>query len=72
MLNSKERKKLVEFLNSENDEFDMSNYNTIIRLWNLGNSKKKVDKNLEMPYYKTINDNKQNITWEQIFMQYFQ
>ena len=36
----------------------MSNYKTIIRLWNLGNSKKKVDKNLEMPDYKTINDNK--------------
>ena len=58
ILNSKERKKLVEFLKQKNEEFDITNYQTIIRLWNLGNSKKKVDKNFKMPDYKEIEDNK--------------
>lgn len=59
ILNSKERKLLVKFLSSMNDEFDnLTNYQVIVRLLNMNNSSKKIKSSIEMPNYSTIKDNK--------------
>lgn len=54
-LNSKQRKELVNFLNSiSEDDESKTNWQVLIIEWNRNNSSKKVDKNLQMPNYLNL------------------
>ena len=50
VLNSKQRKSLVEFLSKDFDE-DTTNREYLIMTWNANNSKSKISKKLPMPNY---------------------
>lgn len=51
ILNSKQRKDLMEWLLSNNEDLDVSNYTAIIILWNMNNRKLKLNKDREIPNY---------------------
>ena len=53
VLNSKQRKSLVDFLNKPFDE-DTSNWEYLIMTWNANNSNKKLSKKMPMPDYTNI------------------
>jgi len=60
-LNSKHRKQLVAFLLSEPDDEDspfQRNWDALIYEWNRNNSDNKVSKDIEVPDYTKIVDNK--------------
>lgn len=51
-LDSNMRKQLVQFLKMENeDDETKTNWDIVVIEWNRNNSKRKVDKNIEMPNY---------------------
>ena len=56
-LNSKMRKYLIKFLQS-NDEYGELNWKVLIKEWNRNNSNMKVDINTTMPDYSDIEDNR--------------
>ena len=53
VLNSKQRKSLVDFLKNTFDE-DTSNWEYLIMTWNANNSNKKLSKKMPMPDYTNI------------------
>ena len=53
VLNSKERKQLLDFLNYSN-ELGVSNWRYLLLSWNTNNSTKKVNMNIQMPDYTNI------------------
>ena len=53
ILNSKQRKSLVDFLKNTFDE-DTSNWEYLIMTWNANNSNKKLSKKMPMPDYTNI------------------
>ena len=53
VLNSKQRKQLVDFLNNSN-ELGVSNWKYLLLSWNTNNSTKKVNINIQMPDYTNI------------------
>lgn len=56
VLNSSERKDLVKFLSSEDEDEDdgRTYWDTLIREWNRNNSSKKIPLDLEMPDYRNM------------------
>lgn len=55
--NSKERKELVSFLQSKskNKRFkDFTNWEVLLSLWNMNNSKVEIDEDVEMPNYLNL------------------
>lgn len=57
VLNSKERKQLNDFLQS-NDKYGELNWKVLIKEWNRNNSNMEVDINTPQPNYNTILENK--------------
>lgn len=57
-LNSKDRKNLVNFLQSspKNKRYN-TNWELLIDMWNLNNSNIEIPEDQEMPDYRNINDN---------------
>jgi hypothetical protein len=53
VLNSKQRKSLVDFLKKHFDE-DTSNWEYLIMTWNANNSNMKLSKKIQMPDYTNI------------------
>ena len=53
VLNSKERKQLLDFLNNSN-ELGVSNWKYLLLSWNTNNSTKKVNINIQIPDYTNI------------------
>lgn len=54
VLNSKQRKRLVEFLSKDFDE-DTTNWEYLIMTWNANNSSTKLSKRMQMPDYTNLN-----------------
>ena len=53
VLNSKQKKELILFLNKPYNKY-MNNWQAILELWNKNNSDVEVDEDLEMPDYKNL------------------
>lgn len=54
LLNSKQRKNLIQFLNRFDDEEGKTNWQILVIEWNRNNSNKKVDRNIPMPDYTKL------------------
>lgn len=54
VLNSKQRKRLIEFLSKDFDE-DTTNWEYLIMTWNANNSSTKLSKRMQMPDYTNLN-----------------
>lgn len=54
VLNSKQRKRLVEFLSKDFDE-DTTNWEYLIMTWNANNSSTKLSKRMQIPDYTNLN-----------------
>ena len=53
-LNKNFRKSLIEFFNKPAENFDCTNWELALRLWNTNNRRPKVDPYLEMPDYTKL------------------
>lgn len=56
VLNTKQLKAMLIFLLKPSEDFEGSNWNTLIRLWNMNNSTRKVPIDYPMPDYRLLND----------------
>lgn len=57
-LNTNLKKSLVEFFNKQAENFDYTNWELALRLWNTNNRRVNVDTDLEMPDYTKLLNNK--------------
>lgn len=59
-LNSKQLKELIEFLNSpfSKPKFNGTNWDYMVMIWNMNNSKQNVDEDMNIPDYSKLKETK--------------